>query len=421
MPTATCSSATVTDAALVNAAPVASAGGWRAQPHAIVERDGVRYTLLGTAHVSRASVEAVEDAVCDNDFDTIAVELDSQRLQALTDPEALAKLNLVDVLRKGHGALFVANLALSAYQRRLAEQFGIEPGAELKRAVGLAKERGLRMQLIDRNVGLTFRRASGRLSVFGKLKLAASLMMGVLSSDEMDEAEIEKLKQGDMLESSFGEFAQSNPALYEVVIAERDRYMAARLREVPDGARNVLVVVGAGHLAGLARHLQEDSAPPAEMRAELEAVRKSHAMRWITTGFMALILLAIGWGFWKGGTDLGRELVLQWVVFTAGLAALGTLVAGGHPLSMLASAIAAPLKPIRPPGLSPGLFSAMVEAHLRKPAYGDFLSLRDDAQTLEGWYRNRVSRTLLNYVLTNLGSSIGVWIAGLRIFGKLLT
>jgi pheromone shutdown-related protein TraB len=396
------------------------ATGWRAQPHAIIERDGVRYTLLGTAHVSRASLEAVDDVVRDNDFDTIAVELDSQRLQALTDPEALAKLNLVDVLRKGHGALFAANLALGAHQRRLAEQFGIEPGAELKRAIGLANERGLRTQLIDRNVGLTFRRASSRLGFAGKARLAASLVVGLLDDAEMDEEEIEKLKQGDMLESSFGEFAQSNPALYEVLIAERDRYMAANLRDVPDGARNVLAVVGAGHLAGLARHLQEDDTPPDRMRAELETVRKSNAMRWITTGFMALVLLAIGWGFWKGGADLGRELVVQWVVITAGLAGLGTLLAGGHPLSILAAAIAAPLKPIRPPGLSPGLFSALVEAHLRKPAYGDFLSLRDDAQTLRGWYRNRVSRTLLNFVLTNLGSSIGVWIAGLRIFGKLL-
>jgi pheromone shutdown-related protein TraB len=410
----------VTDAAGGGHAPVPTTG-WRAQPHAIVERDGVRYTLLGTAHVSRASLEAVEDVVRDNDFDTIAVELDSQRLQALTDPGSLSKLNLVDVLRKGHGAMFAANLALGAYQRRLAEQFGIEPGAELKRAIGLANERGLRTELIDRNVGLTFRRASSHLSFFGKLKLASGLVMAVLSSDEVDEAEIEKLKQGDMLESSFGEFAQSSPALYETVIAERDRYMAARLREMPEGTRNVLAVVGAGHLAGLARHLQEDSTPPAQMRAELETVRKSNAMRWITTGFMALVLLAIGWGFWKGGTDLGRELVLQWVVFTSGLAALGTLLAGGHPLSLLASAIAAPLKPIRPPGLSPGLFSAIVEAHLRKPAYGDFLSLRDDTQTLHGWYRNRVSRTMLNFVLTNLGSSIGVWIAGLRIFGKLLS
>ncbi len=393
---------------------------WTSQPHAIVERDGVRYTLLGTAHVSRASVEAVEDAIRNHAFDTIAVELDSQRLQALSDPESLAKLNLVDVIRKGQGALFAANLALGAYQRRLAEQFGIEPGAELKRAVALASEGGLRMELIDRNVGLTFRRAAANLGFFGRMKLVASLAMSLLSSDEMDEAEIEKLKQGDMLESSFGEFAQSNPALYESVIAERDRYMAARLREVPVGSKEVLAVVGAGHLAGLARHLQEDSVDPAVLRAELEVVRKGNTMRWVTTGLMVLILFAIGWGFWKGGADLGRELVLQWVVITAGFAALGAILAAGHPLGVLAAALTAPLKPIRPPGVSPGLFSALIEARLRKPAYGDFLALRDDAQTVKGWYRNRVSRTLLNFVLTNLGSSIGVWVAGLRIFGKLV-
>lgn len=393
---------------------------WRAQPHAIVERDGVRYTLLGTAHVSRASVDAVEDAVAEGGFDTIAVELDSQRLQALTDPDALARLNLVDVIRKGHGAMFAANLALGAYQRRLAEQFGIEPGAELKRAIALANERGLRTELIDRNVGLTFGRAAARLGFFGRMKLLGSLVVGLLDSAEMDEAEIEKLKQGDILESSFGEFAQESPALYEVVIAERDRYMAARLREVPADTKQVLAVVGAGHLAGLARHLREDSAAPETMRAELEAVRKGNTMRWVTTAFMALIVLAIGWGYWHGGAELGRELVLQWVVFTSGLAALGTLAAGGHPLSILVAAIAAPLKPIRPPGLSPGLLSALVEAQLRKPAYGDFLSLRDDAQSWRGWYRNRVSRTLLNFILTNLGSTVGVWVAGARVFGKLL-
>lgn len=378
----------------------------------------MHYTLLGTAHVSRASVDAVEHAITSGDFDTVAVELDSQRLQALNDPDALARLNLVDVIRKGHGALFAANLALGAYQRRIAEQFGIEPGAELKRAVALAEARGLKMELIDRNVGLTFRRAFGKLGFFGNLKFIASLMMGLLSSEEMDEDEIEKLKQGDILESSFGEFAQSNPALYEAVIAERDRYMAARLREVPADAKRVLAVVGAGHLAGLARHLEHDDVPPAAVRDELEVVRKSHLMRWITTGFMLLIAAAIGWGYYQGGAELGRELVVQWVVFTAGFAALGTVLAAGHPLSVLVAAIAAPLKPIRPPGLSPGLFSAMVEAHLRKPAYGDFMTLRDDAQTLGGWYRNRVSRTLLNFVLTNLGSSMGVWVAGIRVFGK---
>jgi len=200
------------------------------QPVRVVERDGVRYTLLGTAHVSHASVEAVEKAIDSGRFDAVAVELDPQRLQALSDPDTLAKLDLVEVIRKGRVALFAANLALSAYQRRLAEQLGIEPGAELKRAVDLARERNLPVHLIDREVGLTFRRASQRLGFFGKLKLVAGLGAGLFSSEDVGEDEIEKLKQGDMLESSFGEFASENPALYETIIGERDRYMAAPAR-----------------------------------------------------------------------------------------------------------------------------------------------------------------------------------------------
>ena len=393
---------------------------WQSQPHAVVERDGVRYTLLGTAHVSHSSVEAVEDAIESGGFDTVAVELDQARLQALTDPDSLARLDLVQVIRKGKVAMFAANLALASYQRRLAEQLGIEPGAELKRAVAVAKERGLGVELIDREVGLTFRRASASLGFFGKVKLAAGLMAGLFSSEEMDEAEIEKLKEGDILESTFGEFAQSSPALYESVIAERDRYMAARLRQMPAGTRDVLAVVGAGHLAGLARHLADDTAAPGEIRATLEDAPPARGMRWIGTVITLLILAMIAWGFWQGGAELGRQLVLEWALITAGFAALGTILAAGHPLGILAAAIAAPLKPFRPPGVSPGLFSALIEAHFRKPAYGDFLALRDDAGDLRGWYRNRVSRTLLNFILTNLGSSVGVWIAGLRIAGQLM-
>src|SRR5690606_38415855 len=90
------------------------------QPHAIVEREGVRFTLLGTAHVSRASVDAVRAAIATGDYDAIAVELDEQRLKAMTDPASLGNLDLVKVLRDGKTPLFAANLALAAYQRRLA-------------------------------------------------------------------------------------------------------------------------------------------------------------------------------------------------------------------------------------------------------------------------------------------------------------
>jgi len=269
------------------------------QPHRIVERNGVRYTLLGTAHVSQSSVQAVEQAITSGEFDTVAVELDSQRLLALTRPDTVAQMDLVEVIRSGRLALFASSLALAAYQRRLAEQLGIEPGAELKHAVTLARTQGLAVHLIDRDVGLTFRRASQKLGWLGKLKLVTGLGAGLFSSEKVEEADIEKLKRGDLLEASFGEFAQQSPALYEAIISERDCYMAARLREEQQPQqRNVLVVIGAGHLAGLAQHLQNDTQPPSQLRAQLEEVSKKRRIPWLTLIILAIIVAGI---FGKAG------------------------------------------------------------------------------------------------------------------------
>jgi len=388
------------------------------QPVRIVERDGVRYTLLGTAHVSQASVEAVERAIESGRFDAVAVELDAQRLQALTNPDALAKLDLVEVIRKGRVALFAANLALAAYQRRLAEQLEIEPGAELKRAVVMANERNLPVHLIDREVGLTFKRASQRLGFFGKIKLVMGLGAGLFASEEVGEDEIEKLKQGDMLEASFGEFASESPALYDTIIGERDRYMATRLREVHDPAqREVLAVVGAGHLAGLARYLETDTDAPGPLRESLEDVPKKRNIPWITLAILGIVLTGIGVGFYRGGLGVGSELLAVWAMYTGGLAGLGCLLAGSHPLSILTAIVVAPFKPFRL-SIPTGAFSALVEARLRKPAYEDFLKLRDDAQSVRGWYRNRVTRVVLTFMLTNLGSMLGLWLTGFQVWGK---
>jgi len=389
------------------------------QPVRVVERDGVRYTLLGTAHVSLASVQAVEQAIGSGQYDAVAVELDPQRLQALTNPNALAQLDLVEVIRKGRVALFAANLALAAYQRRLAEQLGIEPGAELKRAVELAKASDLPVHLIDRDVGLTFRRASQSLGFFGKIKLVMGLGAGLFSSEDVGEDEIEKLKQGDMLESSFGEFANESPALYQAIIGERDRYMATRLLEEHNSEqRNVLAVVGAGHLAGLARYLETDTEAPGPLREQLESVPKKRNIPWITLGILAIVLGGIGFGFWKGGMGMGADMLLTWAMFTGGLAGLGALLAASHPLSILTAIVVAPFKPFRL-SIPTGAFSALVETRLRKPTYQDFLQLRDDAQSVKGWYRNRVTRIVLTFLLTNIGSMLGLWLTGFSVYGKL--
>jgi pheromone shutdown-related protein TraB len=402
------------------------------QPHAIVERDGVRYTILGTAHVSRASVEAVEHLVQSGRFDAIAVELDAQRLRSLTDPNALQELDLFRILREGKTGLVAANLALAAYQRRLSEQLGVEPGAELKTAALAARERNLPLQLIDRDVGTTLKRAYRALGFWSRMKLMAGLGMSLFDNEQVDAGEIEKLKQGDMLESSFGEFAAQSPPIFEALITERDSYMAARLREENHLVRGehvapqahdarmpeVLVVIGAGHLKGMAQHLRDDAESPASVRERLEAVAKKSRIPWVSLAIATLVLGSFAWGYWHGGAHLGTTLVITWIVATAVGGALGCIAAGGHPLSVLAAAVWSPWKPFHP-GIASGTVSGLVEAWVRKPTYQDFMRLRDDVGSLRGWYRNRVSRVFLNFFLTCLGTIAGEAIAIARIAGKL--
>lgn len=403
------------------------------QPHQIVERDGVRFTLLGTAHVSKASVDAVRGAIATGVYDTVAVELDPQRAQSLTDPDALARLDLVKVLREGKTAVFAANLGLAAYQRRLAEQLGIEPGAELKAAVLDSRERGLALHLIDRDVGLTFRRAMQALGWWGRAKVSGGLMASLFFDEKVSDEQIEGLKEGDMLEASFSEFAADSPALYRTVIAERDEYMAAKLRAIAEGApaegandeasmatrpREVLAVVGAGHLQGIARHLAEDRRPPETLCPTLELVSQKSSFPVFTLLLALFVLGGFAWGFWQGGLEVGGDLVLQWVLVTGTLGAIGCAIAGGHPLSILTAFVSSPITPLHP-ALASGTLSALVEVWARKPTYADFMALRDDVQSFRGWWRNRVARALLNFFLTSLGTAIGVWTGGARMLGTL--
>lgn len=390
------------------------------QPILHVERDGCRYTLLGTAHVSQASVDAVQALLSDESFDAVAVELCEPRFRGLQEPNQLASLDLFRVVREGKVGLVAANLALSAYQRRLARQLGIEPGAEMRAAIDGAEAAQLPLWRIDRDVGTTLRRTHAAVGWWQRLKLMSGLFATLLVDEEVDASEIELLKRGDMLESTFAEFASRSERLYGALIDERDRYMAARLRQQAalEGRREVLAVVGAGHLQGLARYLQSEDAPVDTTLAHLD--RLPPPTRWGTWMSLLLAALLIGgfaWGFSRG-VDLGTELLLAWVLATGGLGALGCLLAGGHPLSIIAAFLSSPLTPLHPL-LSSGTVSALVEVTLRRPTVADFERLRDDVGSLGGWWRNRVSRVLINFFLTSMGTALGVYLAGWRMLQAL--
>jgi pheromone shutdown-related protein TraB len=390
------------------------------QPMRRLQRDGVDYTLIGTAHVSRASADAVRELAASGAFDAIAVELCQARYDALTAERKWTDLDLYRVLRDRKAGLVMANLALSAYQRRIAEQFGIEPGAEMRAAAVAAKENNLPLQLVDRDLATTLRRSYASVPWYKRIYLMTGLAVGMVSSDEIDEESIEKLKEGDILESTFTEFAEHSPQLYEALISERDRYMAARLRQENAGAagRKVLVVIGAGHMKGMAGHLEDNPAEPARERTELEAMPpRARWPRIIPWAVMILVLTGFYIGFSRS-PELGWQLVFIWVAINGGLAALGALLARGHPLTVLSAVVAAPITSLNPT-IAAGMVTGLVESWIRKPRVSDLENLRFDITTVRGWFRNPATRILLVFFLSNLGSAIGTWVAGFRIFGAL--
>lgn len=393
----------------------------RPEPRIDVHLGASRLTLLGTAHVSRASADAVAELLTSGAYDAVAVELCPSRYNALIDPDALARMDLFSVIREGRAYMVVASLALAAYQQRLADQFGIEPGAEQRTAVRLARDQHLPVLLVDREIGVTLRRVSAGLPWWRRMGLFSGLLATMLSREQVSEEEIERLKEGDVLETTFGEFAENRAELYRPLIDERDRYMAARLREeiARDGHANLLVVLGAGHLKGVARYLNEASSDPAAEIAELDRLpaprRWPKLIPWVVVG---LILAGFGYGF-SQSHELGWDLVLDWVLINGTLCALGAAIAAAHPLTVVTAFLAAPLTSLNPT-IGAGMVTGAVELALRKPQVGDFGRLRRDTAELKGWWRNRVSRILLVFLLSTLGSAIGTYVAGFRIAGRLL-
>ena len=393
------------------------------QPIERVLRDGVEYVVLGTAHVSRSSMEAVDALLASEHFDAVAVELCDSRAQSMRDPEAFKQLDLFKVIREGKAGMVAASLVLSTFQKRLADQSGIEPGAEMKAAMEGAERHGLPLWMIDREVGTTLKRAWRSVCFWQCFGLLGGLLASVFEREEIEQGEIEKLKQGDLLESAFSEFASESKPLYESLIGERDAFMAARLREeahrsTTTDSRRVLVVIGAGHLKDLCGLLREQQSDPAALLADLaKAPHKARWPKWLAVALVLLVFTAIGWAFHRN-TELGAQALRDWVLFTGGFAVLGVLVAGGHPLSILAAFIAAPIKPFRP-GIPAGGISAMAEAWVRRPRVIDFDTLRDDIVHWSGWWKNRVARTLLNFFLVSVDTIIGEYSAGIHIFKSL--
>ncbi|MDR2143548.1 MAG: TraB/GumN family protein [Treponema sp.] len=374
--------------------------------------------LVGTAHVSRESIEEVSGTIREEHPDMVCVELDQGRYDAISKKENWEKLNVAKVFREGKGFLLMANLVLASFQRRLGKELGVQPGEEMKTALETAEKLGIAWALCDREVQITLRRAWSKCGLWSKSKLMASLVSSAFATEKLSEAEIENLKKRSELDGMMDELARYLPAVKKTLIDERDRYLAAKIWAA--GGKKILAVVGAGHMAGLKSHLEKIAA--GEESSDVEALNQipppglfSRVIPWILP---ALIVFLAGYGAYRLGLEESFSMLRRWLLWNGSLAALGTIFALGHPLSVLVSFVGAPIATVNP-FVGVGLFSGLTEATIRKPRVKDASSINEDIGSIKGIYGNRITRALRVFLLSSIGGMAGNAISLPAIVGRL--
>ena len=379
----------------------------------LVEVAGKRIYLVGTAHVSQRSVEDVRATIERVRPDSVCVELCQPRYESLTNPEAWRKLDILSVLRAGKAHLLLGSLIMTAFQRRIAGRLGVKPGAEMMEAIDAAREQGAELVLADRRIEVTLKRTAARLGAWTKAKAFSQLLAGLFVPDEIDAAEIEQLKQEEQLADALQALAREFPEAKETLIDERDRYLATKIREAPGST--VVAVVGAGHVEGIQREIH-DPRPIDQLDDVPGPGLVPRILKWaIPLSIVALL----AYGFMTGGAELWRESMLTWIVVTGTLSAAGAIAALGHPLTIASAFLAAPLTTLHPL-LAAGWFAGLVQAWIKSPTVEDLETLPTAITSIKGFWRHPVTRILLVVALTNVGASLGTFLAGAMIAANTL-
>ncbi len=366
--------------------------------------DDKEIILIGTAHVSRNSVDLVKSVIEDEKPDTVCVELCPSRYQNIKQQDRWQEMDIIKVIKEKKSFLLLSNLILAAFQKRIASKLDVRPGQEMIQAIESAQAAGAQIHLADRDVRVTLARTWRQMGWWTRFKLIGQLVLSFGEMDEIDPEDVERMKQQDVLETILNEVGRSMPTLRHALIDERDQYLAAKIRTAP--GQKIVAAVGAGHVPGILTNWNQpiDLAPLETMPPK---GRLGEAIKWLIPALIAALLV---YGFYIGGSKVGTGMLAWWIGANAVLAGFGALVALAHPLTIISSAMAAPLTSLNPL-IAAGWVSGLVEAISRKPKVRDFEHLQTDILSLKGFWRNKITRILLVVVFTNLGSSVGTFVA----------
>ncbi|MFW6181365.1 MAG: TraB/GumN family protein [Spirochaetota bacterium] len=374
--------------------------------------------ILGTAHISRESVEEVQQVLREEQPDRVCIEIDQSRYRALTDADRWKSLKITRAIREGKGFLLFANLVLASFQRRLGLDLGIKPGAEMVAAIQCARELDIPFSLCDREIQITLKRAWAKSGFWGKNKMLAVMLSSLFVREKLSEEDIERLKQKSALQSMLEELAGFLPRIKEVLIDERDRYLAAKI--FGSEGRKVVAVIGAGHVPGVLeqlRLLERGEASPDVRDLELVPA-KGLVLRALPWLIPVVIVGAIVAGLFIRGPEVTLTLTLRWFLINGTLSAVGAAVALGHPLTVVLAFVAAPFTSLVPV-IGVGILTGVLEGTLRKPRVGDLENLHEDIATFKGFFRNRFTHVLIVFMLSNLGSTVGTFLGGIPLVASL--
>ncbi|HEY5557582.1 TraB/GumN family protein [Acetobacterium sp.] len=374
--------------------------------------NGKEIILIGTAHVSKNSVAEVRETIKNEQPDSVGIELDAQRFEAINQKDKWSNTDIFKIIKSKRAGFLFANILLSNYQRKLAEQFGIESGQEMMEGIACAKEYGAELVLADRSIQITFNRIWRGCSLWEKTKLLFSIVLSVVDDQEITEEDLENLKSEDMLSAALAEMGSAFKGVKRYLVDERDQYLAYKIKNAP--GNKIVAVVGAAHIAGIKEEFYKD-----QDIAKLEVIPSKSNVGKIIGWMIPVIIVGLVVATFIVNPGSGWEQAKSWILWTGLLSALGTLLAGGHILSALTAFVAAPITTLHPL-LASGWFAGMTESYMRKPKVEDFESLPKDLKTLKGLWRNKVTKILMVVVFANIGSSLGAWLGGLNIIGIFL-
>ncbi|MBN2568396.1 MAG: TraB/GumN family protein [Deltaproteobacteria bacterium] len=366
--------------------------------------DDKEVTIIGTAHVSRESAELAERVIEEENPDTVCVELCKSRYDAIKQKSTWEKTDIFKLIRERRTMLLLSQLLMASIQKKLADKFGIMPGEEMLRAIAKAEEKGAEIVLADRDIRTTLSRTWRKMRLWSRLRLLAEIPLSIFSYDNITEEEVENLKKHDALELALKTFGEKMPEVKATLIDERDLYLTHSISEAP-GTR-IVAVVGAGHVPGILANWGNKI----DVASLNEIPHRSRAGRTIAWGIALGIIGIIVAGFFRSGGEASLNMIKWWVMVNGVLAGAGALLVLAHPLTIIASILAAPLTSLNPM-VAAGWVAGLTEASVRKPQVKDFISLREDISSVRGFWRNKVTRILLVVVFVNLGSAIGTFVA----------